>query len=99
MSAHTPGPWEAVPPSHPESCGSTIDLYPVKRYRGKDKRKWPPTIARMFHDNPNAYRNASLIAAAPDLLAACRAMLLDPTPRADAVRLCRAAIAKAEGGD
>ena len=43
------------------------------------------------------WANGLRFAASADLLAACEAMLLDQTPRADAVRVCRAAIAKAKG--
>jgi len=49
--------------------------------------------------NPNADADVRLIAAAPDLLAACRlaARYLDPRHYSDAIREIDAAIAKATG--
>ena len=52
-----------------------------------------------FNDAGTDERHARLIAAAPDLLAACEAMLSSPsygdTPSPEALELCRNAIAKA----
>jgi len=88
MSGHTPGPWLA----EFTSCGKQDD-----GCRGGWK------IVGPYHSEPHGYHNssdASLIAAAPDLLAACKRVLghLDgSTGEIDAVALLQAAIAKAEG--
>ncbi len=85
---HTPGPW-----IENSFCGSMGGIGLREVYA--ETPTGPSAICRVAAERQDA--NAALIAAAPDLLAACEALLLDPTPRADAVRVARAAIARARG--
>jgi hypothetical protein len=88
MSTHTPGPWERE-----------------WRWSGFDIVADGPPIAHIHfgHDMKSATANSHLIAAAPDLLAACRAFIAaDPAEgysaaEYSALKLMHAAIAKAEG--
>jgi hypothetical protein len=111
MSGHTPGPWNI---DAPYICGNGTTRY-SEGYTvavvttGYDSGK---AVAQM-HGHAGVYEaNARLIAAAPDLLAACRVTLEDfiqlmeghcpqGSPEEEAVNLVagmlRAAIAKAEG--
>ncbi len=109
-AAHTPGPWLLT--TVPTSAGSChkIGPFPPRRPGGA------PTFACVYADGirigiddrmPNAIElaaNASLIAAAPDLIEALRAVvateiyLPDHPQRQAAYRNARDAIAKAEGG-
>lgn len=100
---HTPGPWE-----HREATenGTSFVL-----------RRWRITAGDQFigevgaavhrcgsHNENHGDANARLVAAAPDLLAACRKLLnvLESEPECAIYRahaeLARAAIAKATGG-
>jgi len=100
MSKHTPGPWKA------EQC----DIY------GDDSTRWSVLTAEYQQDFfiasiengapgdclDTEAANARLIAAAPDLLEACQAMLDGyeagkSIPAFDVRELCRAAIAKVTG--
>lgn len=92
MSAkHTPGPWKVV---KDDFLGIRI-----KQSDGGDIR----SIAEILKHPPGGVlgeNNARLIAAAPDLLEALKAVLnncLDSQSLADAYKQARAAIAKAEG--
>lgn len=90
---HTQGPWSRSNPH-----GLTIDGPP-------DRTGWVLTVAHVAarKDEKQALADACLIAAAPELLAACQAVL-DEFPAMDGRRIesvkaiCRAAIAKAKGG-
>lgn len=95
-SKHTPGPWQcSARPSGPwwhigAGNQSVCTVHACSK-------KHAPVYAAMFK------ANADLIAAAPDLLAALSALLLEyqhihPNDPNDPVWLARAAIAKAEGG-
>jgi len=91
MAGHTPGPWQHVP-----------DKWDRSEYRIETVRRWSvdPTSG-IYVASANGPSNARLIAAAPDLLEACK-MFVDacenaPSKTAAAVRMARAAIAKAEG--
>jgi hypothetical protein len=95
MSAkHTPGPWSR---SNPRSL--TI-------YGPPDRTGWVLTVAHVADrgDKNQALADACLLEAAPDLLAACQAVL-DEFPAADGRRIesvkaiCRAAITKATAHD
>ena len=98
---HTPGPWAAVQEDYPHG-------QPVVHYRGlvalvelsPDRRLSVVTSdARSVHSLEWPW-NARLIAAAPDLLKACkeaRHELRESAPSAFALPLLEAAIAKAEG--
>lgn len=89
MSEHTPGPWVAAHDF----------IYDSNHRRVADAAPWSPTTKERPDETVHA--NARLIAAAPDLLAACRlaARYLDPRHYSDAVRDIDAAIAKATGQD
>jgi len=87
---HTPGPWRAVVRSNQKGIRNVaVDLPP----RGA----WFPSATAAFTKEDVA--NARLIAAAPDLLAACKTALrhLCDTDACHEGKLVRAAIAKAEG--
>ncbi len=86
MSKHTKGPWEQ----------RTFAIYAGKEliaHTGGTLGAGPKTMEQEA--------NARLIAAATDLLEACKAMLSSPTygnePSDEAVEMTIAAIAKAEG--
>jgi len=90
MSKHTPGPWSAIPDSGEDHEGDWYILTDDEE-----------AIATGLSES-----DARLIAAAPDLLAACKAILehlqIPLTQRMDADALnawtaARAAIAKVEG--
>jgi hypothetical protein len=92
MSKHTPGPWVVYDDSN-DGKTNRIEI----SARGK-------TVARIYHSVPaEDLPNARLIAAAPDLLEACKALeiLFAPLARdsttASWIDKARAAIAKAEG--
>lgn len=88
-ATHSRGPWEA-------ECK---DIYDIDG----------DFVARLYNTKPDEVEaNAHLIAAAPELLAACKEAVLyleagisstrfAYQARCNAVQLCRAAIAKAEG--
>jgi hypothetical protein len=80
---HTPGPWEAFDGYDESNPRWTIETTHT-------------TIAYVREStfNPNPKATAHLIAAAPDLLEACKAALSDDQPY---IEKCRAAIAKATG--
>jgi hypothetical protein len=87
--AHTPGPWTLHLDSIPYvNCGEAGPAF-------------GPVVMAGSVDEMMA--NARLIAAAPDLLEACKAMMqwVEQRPQThpyDGWELARAAIAKAEGG-
>jgi hypothetical protein len=89
MSKHTPGPWSVDDPHQiwAESAGEYVAITRVEDW---------DTIPR-----EQAEANARLIAAAPELLEALKAMLTNweeaPAYGSDAAAKARAAIAKATG--
>lgn len=92
MTEHTPGPWRATPIA---GHGTFIegDYSAVTTSR--------PTVAHMTHNNNDtrAHADAHLIAAAPDLLAACEAFAAPGTPvSASVIEMAREAIRKAREG-
>jgi hypothetical protein len=89
-TTHTPGPWKA------EQFADRINVWPISRKK--------PDGSAVAYDMTAA--DARLIAAAPDLLAACQDVLREYAEFAglwtidtesDGVTACRAAIAKATG--
>jgi len=98
MGKHTPGPWEL---DADPTATNPVWIIPTNGVKNGDY--W--SVCKC--DGPNAKTNARLIAAAPDLLAALRALITEwDRPReipadpdwCDAiVGQARAAIAKAEG--
>ena len=97
MSKHTSGPWVVHPPgtiSHP----NTAAVSPLGAF------DW--VCSMQLSNCPNWRADAALIAAAPDLLEACKKMLaeIDDAPEKFPSTVCsvadeemRAAVAKAEG--
>lgn len=94
---HTPGLWK------PELLG---DYYRVVTEHGASGGYMGDVMLVGNRDNPRSLANANLIAAAPDLLQACRAMVSDDAfadlcagigEKPEWLSLAKAAIAKAEG--
>ncbi len=92
MNKHTPGPW---------GCTTRKGSWDWVVYRDSNIE-----ICQLFHDgtdmNETGEANARLIAAAPDMLLALKALLEDskhlPT-HMDVMKAARDAIGKAEGRD
>ena len=81
MSAHTPGPWGAVPYGvlgyEVQGGGYSLAVvnYAQERYRAAQARKAHGAPASTIRpDDPTARANAQLIAAAPDMLATLQAI-------------------------
>jgi hypothetical protein len=95
---HTPGPWQVDP--EPSSDGSLLVWGDTRSPRGGEVVAWCNSELTRNH------ADARLIAAAPELLAACRAWIayLDPRDNlysheeTELIRQMQAAIAKARGG-
>lgn len=97
MSTHTPGPWKV----HPYRNGKigpynmAIDVGPAGRMVAQICGEFEKPVA-----GDEAEANARLIAAAPDLLTALKALVIATDGHPGSVRQrdeARAAIAKAEG--
>jgi hypothetical protein len=95
MSKHTPGPWTAEEAGR-SGCWISTPVHPFTIVDSIDDECRHGAIT-----GPNADANARLIAAAPDLLAALKLAVQqndhDMQMTGDELRICRAAIAKAEG--
>jgi hypothetical protein len=96
MTKHTPGPWTiAKSGEHIEIRGNpqTTNMVNSDLARCGGPKSWL--------DESEVEANARLIAAAPDLLAACKAVIvtLKIASEVDAIPQLLAAIRKAEGGD
>lgn len=97
MSAqHTPGPWAV---SRNNAGAIPLHFQPLEVIG----RGGACCVAAKLGDGPEALANAHLIAAAPELLAACQALLAEAelhglTDNDAHLREARAAIAKAKGG-
>lgn len=100
MSGHTPGPWKVW--SEKDSTGRLIVLEICET----EDRGRHPQLATVASYWPEGEANARLIAAAPSLLEALRAMMLSNADRVDwpigdeekrAVSLARAAVKAATG--
>lgn len=87
MSKHTPGPWKVFLDGVKTVCGRP----------GMDRSQLMPVVLLGLGCNKEA--NARLIAAAPDLLAACEAVIeyMKYGQFEKAVEVCKAAIDKAKG--
>lgn len=95
MSAHTPGPWSVGHPAY-RAEGVEYVLATV------DGRSWPSEIAVLYSCNKGQKADARLIAAAPDLLAACKAVMAELAALGfygPEHRLLADAIAKAEDSE
>lgn len=95
MSRHTPGPWQV---SRNNAGAIPLHFQPPEVIG----RNGQCCVASQMGNGPEAEANARLIAAAPELLAACEAMLdkfqhdtLEGEAGWDAVCAAREAIAKA----
>ena len=118
MSNRTPGPWELHGQGTPGCGGAGPHDWVIVggRYTDEDGDEAVTVVAHV-KGNPTAgdipYQNARLIAAAPDLLAACRAVLAAADSDewhdmasagsvldrlSEAFDAAREAVAKAEGG-
>lgn len=102
MSAHTPGPWVVTDATYGHPAIPTPNLLIQPVVMGSPVNR---SIAKVNRSNGDAQANANLIAAAPELLKALRAMLVlyqgkrqgvlgEALPQ---VKSARAAIAKASG--
>lgn len=99
MTTHTPGPWHISDETNPliTNDSGSVDVAQVFMYD-------EGTFGSL---RPNAYADARLIAAAPDLLAALRLIANSEEFSGDTVvcdfatlqSVARAAIARATGGD
>lgn len=97
-SKHTPGPWTAIKATYSDDRGTNDFWHVAYTDRGKT---WSMKTA-----GDEGRANAYLIAAAPDLLAACKRMLAAnedicgtvPAGWIEADEALAAAIASAEGG-
>lgn len=100
MAHHTPGPWtiERMPI---QSCGGSNTCYKIGPFQACIYDDWRPREVGISENENSA--NARLIAAAPDLLAACEAAVVwmdAPEWRREKPRIlamANAAIAKANG--
>lgn len=90
---HTPGPWGIKFDEFDDAWHVTPDGLEPPKFG-----EWSPIcVLGAYHENEEA--NARLIAAAPDLLSACKELLFDAFEdvHPQAVKKARAAIKKAEG--
>lgn len=113
MNKHTPGPWEAC---HDGKCKcrqvwSIPGDCPVFTANDKGEKvlvglihhEWGDDLDLIYGEIPAEQQeaNARLIAAAPDLLEACKLVLENIAPKYSSYHICveklRAAISKAEG--
>lgn len=93
-AAFTPGPWSAQP-SEPDANGEPMTWYVV---RGEGR--YCPAIANIWPGSENPEADARLMAAARELLAACRAglhALMIAADHRSEIENLEAAIAKALG--
>ena len=100
--SHTPGPWKRLAAYVFAEGTHGGNICVIGEPRASTMVEYKP-LSMSSKDIDEAFANARLIAAAPDLLAALEAMLDEcyDTERNDAIRLAvrkaRAAIAKAKG--
>ncbi len=89
MSDHTPGPWSV----------GRLDLNEQRKIFGSSHELVATAAWELDSQHPTMEANARLIAAAPDLLDAARAVVGNANHDCllDAIADCRHAIAKAEG--
>lgn len=96
MTSHTPGPWKAHPGKLPDSGR---DMFRVRADDGGTEAVvavcFPSSCGDIYEEDAEA--NARLIAAAPDLLSALRALVgaIEEDDFAGALESALAAIAKA----
>ena len=80
-SAHTPGPWEAL------SLSIDGKQYPIVGVGFRDGERVSPLIGYVIecHDDSQGAGNARVVAAAPELLAALKQVLIDDAPHCSRV--------------
>jgi len=102
MSKHTPGPWFHEVHELPLNNGKVISIQTRKTFDA-DEEDDDPTLAGIYSLDPVDFANASLIAAAPDLLEALEEMVLSLAQfeiyeyQGFAIEAARKAIARAKG--
>lgn len=103
---HTPGPWEAK--SEPMDSGlGRVLYYDIVDSKGRtiaDTANSEVAVIHTEHDEGGKHQwdeqgriDARLIAAAPELLEACKALQMEAAARGCGLRIADEAIAKAEG--
>jgi hypothetical protein len=99
MSKHTPGPWHTgdINEHGAITIYSDESNYVASAYLARWSSAWTPEETLHSPDNVEAVANAHLIAAAPDLLAACEAYIEWRADMEVIQERMRAAIAKARG--
>jgi len=108
MSRHTPGPWEVcgemrsyeptqVPGTIRAKCWGKSDM--MGDYQGCIVASFEEAHGNRRHAYPESWANARLIAAAPDLLEACRKANTCASLPDDVRELIREALRKAQGND
>lgn len=105
MSAHTPGPWQIVPYWDGDDVVNVVAEYSERIEDGRTIKvaNWIAELdaAVDFDDEDDrreeTYANARLIAAAPDLLEACKLAVSRMGMRNPTAAVLNAAIDKAEG--
>lgn len=85
MTSHTPGPWK------------TGFIMNGDRWVGPEYDQ--PKVCRIEDERDEFHANARLVAAAPDLLEACRLLLSSAHDHQTGIAEAEAAIAKATGGN
>ena len=96
---HTPGPWEAI--NTASSGWSVRRKYERPGFTGLApicSMAWFQFPIPDIIDDAISEANARLIAAAPDLLAACKVLQAEAAARGCGLRIADEAIAKATGG-
>jgi hypothetical protein len=88
-AGHTPGPWTA---RYADRIGFIIEVGP------KDSMQAGKVADIIVRGGGESHGNALLIAAAPELLEALKAMLADGPAGLESRIMARAALAKAQGG-
>lgn len=105
---HTKGPWRVEEePGCYEILGNTIDIEVPKEFQGISEGATRSTMVCKVYEQQEGEANARLIAAAPELLEACKSLLDAPHHEHFAARLndaemaaidrMKAAVAKATG--
>lgn len=101
MSQHTPGPWKAA-------AWQTTDFHIKSDWPGfaDDQQHLVATVPANREGPARTRANAALIASAPELLTACRALLDDIDSEGDVLQFhhslidaIRKAVDRAEGSD
>lgn len=100
MSGHTPGPWEALVDDQEDCAVFTANERFVANIGGDRIACISPKDGKHVVAFDMTVADAKLIAAAPDLLAAAKAMIgpVNLVGAVDALDMLKAAVEKAENG-